>query len=47
MALININTSKAFNIYLVPKASGVNKVFNFTKLPLLYIRFVIVDIWLA
>ena len=44
MAPININISKAFNIYPVPKASGVNKEFNFTKLPLLYTRFIIADI---
>ena len=44
MAPININISKAFNICLAPRASGINKEFNFTKLPLLYTKFAIVDI---
>jgi hypothetical protein len=43
-APININISKAFNIYLAPKASGVNKEFNLAELPLLYTRFAIADI---
>ena len=42
-APININTSKAFNICPAPEASGINKEFNLTKLPLLYTRFAITD----
>ena len=44
MVTINININKAFNICLVPRASGINKEFNFAKLPLLYTGFMIADI---